>query len=98
MVSTLPKSLRIGVIRGGPVHHNRSYVNYASSIKSGGYALNHLDSYRPIDIFISRDGQWHMKGLERSPEKVLKNVDVVFSTLDDGHVEDVNLHQLLNYH
>ena len=85
---TLPSSLRIGVIRGGVS------PEYESSLKSGANVLKDLsETHKLLDIFISQDGIWHMQGMEKSPERILKNVDVIFNALhgtwdEDGEVKE----------
>ncbi len=65
-ISILPSSLHIGVIRGG------KSPEYDLSLKNGALAINHLsETHKPIDIYISRDGKWHMQGIEKSPERIL---------------------------
>ena len=92
-MQTLPDSLRIGVIRGGPSSE------YEVSLKTGGHVLEILsETHRPIDIFISKDGVWHMGGLEKSPEKILKNVDVVWNGLHGEFGEDGKLQEILSSH
>lgn len=86
---TLPSGIRIGVLRGG------SSPEYDISIKTGSHILNNLrETHQPVDIFISRDGKWHMQGVERTPDRILNHVDVVFNALhgtfgEDGHVQDI---------
>jgi D-alanine-D-alanine ligase len=93
MYSSLPSSLRIGVLRGGPS------PEYDVSLKSGAHVLKHLsETHRPVDIFISRDGTWHMQGVERSPEKILPHVDVVFNTLYGSYGEDGGVQEVLSSH
>ncbi len=88
---TLPQSLRIGIIRGGPT------PEYEISIESGANVIKHLSlTHKPIDIFISREGKWHMHGLERSPDRILKNVDVVFNAIHGPFGEDGRLQEILN--
>ncbi len=88
----LPSSLHIGVIRGGPS------PEYDVSIKTGANVLRHLsETHIPIDIFISKDGKWHMNGLERSPERILKHVDVVFNALHGAYGEDGGVQEVLNH-
>lgn len=84
--------LRIGVLRGGPSSE------YDISLKTGGHVLKHLspDSYEVHDIFISRNGTWHMRGLETPPERVLRNVDVVFNALHGEYGEDGNVQRMLD--
>ncbi|NQV93206.1 D-alanine--D-alanine ligase [Candidatus Kaiserbacteria bacterium] len=84
--------LRVGVLRGGPSSE------YDISLKTGGHVLQNLspEMYIPQDIFISRDGMWHMRGFETPPEKVLKNVDVVFNALHGEYGEDGSVQRILD--
>lgn len=92
-MKTLPTSLRIGVLRGGPS------LEYDVSLKSGANVLkNLLETHVPLDIFISKDGKWHVNGLERAPERILKNVDVIFNALHGAFGEDGQVQELLNRH
>ena len=89
LFSPLSSSLRIGVLRGGPSSE------YDVSLKSGHEVLKHLSqTHKPLDIFISRNGTWHVQGIERSPERILKHVDVIFNALhgkfgEDGRVQEI---------
>lgn len=92
-MQVLSPHLRIGVLRGGPS------PEYDVSLKSGGKVLEILsETHRPLDIFISRDGVWHMNGLPRKPERVLSHVDVVFNALHGAYGEDGKVQQILDYH
>ncbi|MEI6843062.1 MAG: D-alanine--D-alanine ligase [bacterium] len=92
-MTSLPKNLKIGVVRGGPS------AEYEVSLKSGANVLKHLsETHRPIDIFISKDGKWHINGLERKPERILKNVDVVYNALHGAYGEDGGIQALLDHH
>lgn len=88
------KKSRVGVLRGGPSHE------YEVSLRSGHAVLKHLPShYVPIDIFISRDGAWHVNGIERTPEKILPHVDVVWNALHGVYGEDGKVQTILtNFH
>src|SRR3989338_6794826 len=89
---TLSPSLHIGVLRGGPSSE------YDVSLKSGANVLRHLsETHRPLDIFISRDGKWHIAGVERSPERILQNVDVVFNALHGAYGGDGGVKEVLGY-
>lgn len=89
----LPPSLRIGVLRGGPS------PEYDASIKTGGSVLKFLsETHKPLDIFISRDGVWHVQGLERSPERILNQVDVVWNALHGPYGEDGTVQEILDRH
>ena len=86
-------SVRIGVIRGGPSSE------FDVSLKTGANVLKHLsDTHRTIDILITKDGKWHMNGLERSPERILKNVGVVFNAMHGAYGEDGKVQELLDHH
>ncbi len=90
---TLPSSLHIGIIRGG------TSPEYDISLKTGANILEHiLSSHKPIDILISKDGTWHMNGIERSPERILKHVDVAWNALHGSYGEDGGLSEYLKHH
>lgn len=92
-MQTLPTSLKIGVMRGGPSKE------YDVSLSSGANVLEVLsETYRPIDIFISKDGAWHMHGLEKTPAQILKNVDVVWNALHGTWGEDGKVQEILNHY
>jgi D-alanine-D-alanine ligase len=56
------------------------------------------EHYRPLDIFISRDGIWHMRGLPRLPEKILPHLDVVVNALHGKYGEDGSVQKILQDH
>lgn len=90
LFSNLPTSLRIGVIRGG------QEPQYDTSLKTGAFVLNALSqTHNPVDIFIAKDGSWYVQGLERNPERILKNLDVVFSSLHGNLGEDGGIQEIL---
>lgn len=92
-MQNLPSSLRIGVLRGGPSSE------YDVSLKSGGNVLNHLqNTHRPLDIFISKNGTWHMHGLPRKPEKIFPHADIFFNALHGTYGEDGKVQQILEQH
>jgi D-alanine-D-alanine ligase len=92
-MQTLPSSLKIGVIRGGPS------TEYDVSLLSGAHILEILsETHRPIDIFISQDGAWHINGIEKSPAQILKNVDVVWNAMHGEYGEDGKIQEFLYHH
>ncbi len=92
-MSTLSPSLRIGVLRGGPS------PEYAVSLQTGANILKHLsEKHKPLDIFISHDGVWHLRGLPRPVEKILPNVDVVWNALHGAYGEDGTVQKILEHH
>jgi D-alanine-D-alanine ligase len=91
MHPTLPSSLRIGVLRGGPS------PEYDVSLKTGGHVLEQLSkTHQPFDIFISKDGTWHMHGIPRSPDRILKHLDVVWNGLHGAYGEDGTVQGILS--
>jgi len=90
-MQSLPNSLRIGVVRGGPSHE------YDMSLRSGGEVLKILSqSHQPVDIFVSRDGTWYVQGIPRSPEQILQNIDVVFNALHGTYGEDGQIQEIFD--
>ncbi|MFZ2522281.1 MAG: hypothetical protein WAX44_00335 [Minisyncoccia bacterium] len=89
LYSTLPQSLRIGILRGG------TSSEYDASIKSGAHVIKNLsETHNVLDIFVDRKGDWYVQGVRKSPEKILKGLDIVFNTLhgfygEDGTVQDI---------
>lgn len=85
---------KVAVLRGGPSH------GYEQSLKTGAYVLNVLrelpDLYEPMDIFISRDGEWHRGGLVLRPEQALHDIDVVWNGLHGEYGEDGQIQRLLD--
>ncbi len=82
----------VGVLRGGPSSE------YEVSLKSGATVLEHLDKelYDARDLFISRDGQWHLHGAPVTPEKALRGVDVAFNVIHGEYGEDGQLQRILD--
>jgi len=83
--------LRVGVLRGGPSSE------YEVSLKTGHNVLRSLpeDRYSPVDIFLSKDGQWHFKGRPIAPMDVVDHVDVVWNALHGKYGEDGKVQRLL---
>jgi D-alanine--D-alanine ligase len=92
-MQTLSPSLRIGVLRGGPS------PEYDISLQSGGNVLRQLsETHRPLDIFISKNGVWHMHGLPRKPEKIFPHIDIFWNALHGVFGEDGKLQKILDSH
>lgn len=85
--------IKVGVLRGGP-----SY-GYEDSLQTGAYLLNALrsmpDTYEPVDIFISRSGEWHHGGLVVEPQRVLSQTQVVWNAIHGPYGEDGEVQKLL---
>jgi D-alanine-D-alanine ligase len=73
------QKIRVAVLRGGDA------PSFSTSLNSGKEILSVLEldteAYEPVDIFISKDGVWHYRGLPIEPHVALKHADVAFSTL-----------------
>jgi len=87
----MPNYTIVGVLRGGPSSE------YDVSLKTGATALKNLpEHYAPADIFIDRHGQWHVGGLEKTPEQALEGIDVVLNALHGHYGEDGKVQQALD--
>lgn len=84
--------LVVGVLRGGPSHE------YEVSLATGQTVLNQLpeEKYKPVDIFISRDGEWHVDGRVRTPADALRGMDVAFNALHGQYGEDGQVQKMLD--
>jgi D-alanine-D-alanine ligase len=87
--------LRVGVLRGGisPEHE--------VSLKSGSAVLRALHGelahkYKPLDILITRDGQWFLRGLPLDPKLLHKKVDVIVNGLHGYFGEDGKVQKILD--
>jgi D-alanine-D-alanine ligase len=82
--------IKVAVLRGGPSSE------YEVSLKTGKNVIDNLpDKYIPTDVFISKDGSWHIDGVPTTPYKVFQNVNVVFNALHGEYGEDGKVQQLL---
>lgn len=86
--------MRIAVLRGGPSKH------YETSLKTGEFVLSHLRNepgkYKPVDVFISKDGSWHIMGRKQDPHRALSHVDLVWNALHGEYGEDGEVSRFLN--
>ncbi len=85
---------RVGVLRGGPSNE------YEVSLETGKAILNNIpkDKYHPIDIFIDRDGVWHIHGMPKSIHEALHGLDVVVNALHGHFGEDGKVQSILDHH
>jgi D-alanine-D-alanine ligase len=67
---------------------------------TGGTILRNLpeEKYIPHDIFITKDGVWHVGGVVVDPGTALSRVDVVFNGLHGEYGEDGKVQKLLESH
>ena len=88
---------RIGVIRGGPSNE------YEVSLQTGASVLSVLrdkmsDKYLVKDIFIDREGYWHVDGILVDPVDILSKVDVIFNALHGPYGEDGRIQTFFETH
>lgn len=83
--------IRVGVLRGGPSNE------YEVSLKTGATILNNLpqEKYSAREIFIDKNGDWHVEGLPTRPADALTHVDVVFNALHGNYGEDGKVQHIL---
>jgi D-alanine-D-alanine ligase len=85
-------NVRVAVLRGGPSDE------YAVSMQTGATVLSALDRnvYTPIDVVITKDGEWLHDGWTKYPEQILANVDIAFIALHGAYGEDGTLQKMLD--
>lgn len=85
--------LKVAVLRGGPS------PEYDVSLQTGGHVLSLLrempEKYHPIDIFISKEGEWHRSGITHEPHEALKHVDMVWNAMHGAYGEDGQVQRIL---
>jgi D-alanine-D-alanine ligase len=83
--------MRVAVLRGGMSDE------YAVSLATGSAVLREIDRnlFDPIDVTITRSGEWLVEGRVRYPEHVLPIVDVVFIALHGAYGEDGTVQRLI---
>ena len=81
----------VGVLRGGPSSE------YDVSLKTGAAVLGSLnpERYEPRDLFVDKAGQWHLYGVGVTPERALRDVDVVFNAMHGEYGEDGQVQTIL---
>lgn len=85
---------RVAVLRGGISDE------YDVSLKTGEcmlHALSHSD-FHPLDVVISKEGEWLLHGRARSPHEILHTVDVVLNGLHGKFGEDGTVQRILERH
>jgi len=84
--------IRVGILRGGIGHE------YEVSLRTGASVLKNLppDKYQPVDILLSKSGDWYVDGLQTSPERAVRGVDVIFNALHGEFGEDGQVQQMLD--
>ena len=82
---------RVAVLRGGPSGE------YDISLQTGGVVAKSLpDKYHPVDIFITRNGEWLRDGIAMTPRTALKDIEVVWNALHGSYGEDGGVQRALD--
>ncbi len=86
--------IRVAVLRGGLSNE------YQASLWTGASILEHIDrtKFEPLDIIISKSGEWLFQGKAYLPEHILRIVDVVCIALHGAYGEDGTVQRLIERH
>lgn len=87
------QKLRVGVVRGGPSSE------YDVSLRSGATILRHLSTqkYEPVDILLTRKGEWIVEGLMTDLSTLANRVDILWNALHGEFGEDGKLQRQLEH-
>jgi len=81
----------IGVLRGGPSSE------FEVSLKSGSAVLKNLpEKYQGLDIFIDKEGFWHVGGIRKSPKEISKLTTFFFNAMHGEYGEDGQVQEILD--
>lgn len=85
--------IKVAILRGGPSSA------YDESLKTGAYVHTLLrelpEAYDPFDVFISKEGDWHVGGLVEEPHKILSRANVAWNALHGEYGESGDVQRLL---
>src|SRR5688572_25351064 len=85
--------IKVGVVRGGPS------PEYDVSLETGKSVIDSLGgNFGIIDIFIDREGVWHIGGVPKKPEEIFPHVDVFFNALHGAFGEDGGIQEIFDTH
>lgn len=79
--------VRIGILRGGPSDEHEA------SMSSGAYFMKNLEG--SSDIFIDKEGKWHIGGMQKTPIEALQHFDVIINSLHGAYGEDGSVSRIL---
>ena len=85
---------RVAVIKGGPSSEHDISLETSKSIFKAIEKLR--DKYVAYDVFVTKDGKWHFRGLPIHPHELPKHVDVVFNAMHGDYGEDGFLQSILD--
>lgn len=83
---------RVAIVRGGPSEE------FEVSLKTGAAVIEAIntDLFEPLDVVISKGGEWLLNGRVRYPEHIIPSVDVVFIALHGAYGEDGTIQRLIS--
>lgn len=83
---------RVAVLRGGPSsEHDISLLSGANLLEQFSDA-----GFQTIDVFIDKEGQWHVRGVPMTPERALTGADVAYNILHGQYGEDGSVQRILD--
>ncbi len=84
--------IRVAILRGGLSDE------YRASLWTGASVIENLNKeiFEPIDIVVTKSGEWLREGMVCPPEHVLQSVDVVFNALHGAYGEDGTIQRVLD--
>ncbi len=90
--------IKVGILRGGPSSEYDVSLKTGAAVLSGFAHESLSDKYQAQDIFISKDGVWHMAGVPVSPTDAIRRVDVLFNAMHGEFGEDGKIQSFLDHH
>jgi D-alanine-D-alanine ligase len=82
---------RVAILRGGPSSE------YDVSLKTGKAIFEALiNDHDLIDVVIDKNGDWHVGGVKKEPQKALESIDAVFNAMHGEYGEDGKVQQILD--
>ena len=85
------KEIKIGLLRGGPGRERSLSLNTGVS-----FIKNIPKECIVRDIIVSKDLSWNIRGVQTSPEKALRDLDLVINSIHGNFGEDGVLQKVLN--
>ncbi len=81
----------VGVLRGGPSRQHEA------SLATGAVMLSKLpeERFQTRDIYIDKSGAWHDRGRPTTPDRALRQLDVVLIALHGEYGEDGEVQKIL---
>ncbi|MDO8523700.1 MAG: D-alanine--D-alanine ligase [bacterium] len=84
--------ITVAVLRGG------ASSEHEISLLSGANILERLqrEPYKTLDVFIDKEGAWHLRGIPMAPERALADADLAFNVIHGQYGEDGTLQRTLD--